>query len=208
MKRSKLRCMGSRESAERPESGGLRARARRTMKAELASLAMELFAERGFDETTVEDIAHAAGLSKRSFFRYFPSKEDVVFGTVESMADEVADEVRGRPVDEPPWDCLHQVLRAWQQRILTSERQLAELTLIEATPSLRARLSQKRDVMRAQVAEVLARRPGAPLDVFTADVLTSAAAAALDAADREWLRSGGTADRGTLVDRAFTTLRP
>lgn len=178
------------------------------MRAELASLALELFAERGFDETTVEDIAHAAGLSKRSFFRYFPSKEDVVFGTVESMADEVADEVRGRPADEAPWDCLHQVLRGWQQRIHTSERQLAELTLIEATPSLRARLHQKRDAMRAQVAEALTQRPGAPLDAFRADVLTSAAAAALDAADREWLRSGGTADRDALVDRAFATLRP
>ncbi|MGW6057745.1 TetR family transcriptional regulator [Streptomyces sp. NPDC055189] len=200
--------MGSRESAERPESGGLRARARRAMRAELATLALELFAERGFDETTVEDIAHAAGLSKRSFFRYFPSKEDVVFGTVESMADEVADEVLGRPADEAPWDCLHQVLRAWQQRIQASERQLAELTLIEATPSLRARLSQKRDAMRAQVAEALTRRPGAQLDPFTADVLTSAAAAALDAADRAWLHSGGTADRGILVDRAFSTLRP
>ncbi|MGW7271070.1 TetR family transcriptional regulator [Streptomyces sp. NPDC054864] len=200
--------MGSGESAEHAETGGLRARARRAMRAELASLALELFAERGFDETTVEDIAHAAGLSKRSFFRYFPSKEDVVFGAVESMADEVADEVRRRPDGEEPWDCLHHVLRAWQERIHASGRQLAELALIDATPSLRARLHQKRDAMRAQVAEALAERRDAKLDMFGADLLTAAATAALDAADREWLRSGGTVDRGALVDRAFATLRP
>ncbi|MFE0136948.1 TetR family transcriptional regulator [Streptomyces sp. NPDC059037] len=200
--------MDSRASTESPESGGLRARARRTMRAELAALALELFTERGFDETTVEDIARAAGLSKRSFFRYFPSKEDVVFGAVESMAEEIADEVRGRPADEAPWDCLHQVLRAWQQRIHGSGQELAELTLIEATPSLRARLHQRRDAMRAQVADALAQRPDTKLDAFTADVLTSSAAAALDAADREWLRSGGAADRAELVDRAFAALRP
>ncbi|MEU7576261.1 TetR family transcriptional regulator [Streptomyces sp. NPDC041068] len=200
--------MTSGERVERMAGDGVRARARRAMKTELALLALELFAERGYEETTVEDIARAAGLSKRSFFRYFPAKEDVVFGSVESMADEVADEVLARPADEAPWDCLHRVLGSWQGRIHSSERQLAELTLIESTPSLRARLHGKRDEMRARVADALAARPGTELDAFAADALTSAAAAALDTANRAWLASGGTEDRAALVERAFALLRP
>ncbi|MFD9903290.1 TetR family transcriptional regulator [Streptomyces sp. NPDC059063] len=144
----------------------------------------------------------------RSFFRYFPSKEDVVFGGVESMADDVAAAVRAAPADRPAWDCLHEVLRQWQRDLHDSRRRLAELTLIESTPSLRARLHHKRESMRAQVAEALAARPGSGLDAFTADVLTAAAAAALDAAARAWLRSEGTADQDELVDRAFAVLRP
>jgi AcrR family transcriptional regulator len=187
---------------------GVRARARRAMRAELADLALELFAERGYEETTVEDIARAAGLSKRSFFRYFPSKEDVVFGGVEAVAGEIAEEILARPAAEAPWDCLHQVLRRRQRDIHASERELAGLTLIEATPSLRARLHQKRDAMRGEISDALRRRPGADLDAFTADVLTAASAAALDAVTREWLRTGGRTDRAALLDRAFTFLRP
>ncbi|QFG26868.1 TetR family transcriptional regulator [Actinomadura sp. WMMB 499] len=178
------------------------------MRAELAELALGLFVERGYEETKVEDVAAAAGLSKRSFFRYFPSKEDVVFGDVEDLADEVAGAVRARPADEPPWTVLHAVLREWEERIHAAQRDPAALRLIESTPALRARLHQRRDEMRGRIAAALRERPGAALDAFTADLLTGCAAAALDAAGREWLRLDGAADRGELVDRAFAALAP
>lgn len=82
------------------------------------------------------------------------------------------------------------------------------LRLIESTPSLRARLHEKRAHWRQQVSDALRRRPGAELDPFTADLLTIAATAALDTVSGEWLRSGGTADRAVLLDRAFTLIRP
>lgn len=187
---------------------GLRERTRRAVRAELAELAVGMFAERGFEETTVEDIAAAAGLSKRSFFRYFPSKEDVVFGDVEEVAAGIAEAVRARPAGEPAWTCLRVVLREWEGRIHASQRELAGLRLIESTPALRARLHAKRDEMRTSIAAALRERPGADLDAFTADLLTAAAGAALDAASREWLRAGGTADRSALLDRAFAVLSP
>ncbi|MFV2178254.1 TetR family transcriptional regulator [Actinomadura sp. LOL_016] len=187
---------------------GLRERTRRAVRAELAELALGLFVERGYEETKVEDVAAAAGLSKRSFFRYFPSKEDVVFGDVEDLADEVAAAVRSRPADEPPWTVLRVVLREWEERIHAAQRDPAVLRLIESTPALRARLHQRRDEMRGRVAAALRERPGAGIDAFTADLLTGCAAAALDAAGREWLRLEGAADRGGLVDRAFAALAP
>jgi len=187
---------------------GLRERTRQAMRDELAELALRMFVDRGFDETTVDDVARAAGMSKRTFFRYFPSKEDVIFGGVDDLGEQVAEEIRARPAGEDPWECLRVVLGRWEGRIHASRRELANLRLIESTPSLRARMHQKRDRLRQQVGDALRGRPGSGLDVFTADLLTNAAGAALDTVSREWLRSDGTADRAALVDRAFALLKP
>ncbi|MFC4910553.1 TetR family transcriptional regulator [Actinomadura gamaensis] len=190
------------------ETTGLRERTRRAVRRELADLALGMFVERGYDATTVEDVAAAAGLSKRSFFRYFPTKEDVLFGDVEELAGQVAEAVRSRPAGEAPWRTLRAVLREWEPRIHAARRDLDALRLVEATPALRARLHQKRDELRALVATALRDRPGGDLDAFTADLLTAAAGAALDAATREWLRSDGTLDRAELIDKAFDALTP
>ncbi|MGW2160922.1 TetR family transcriptional regulator [Nonomuraea sp. NPDC001699] len=181
---------------------GLRDRTRRAVRVELATRALELFAERGFDETTVDDIAQAAGISKRSFFRYFPSKEDVVFGEVETMAERVAEEISARPPGEGPWECLHAVLRDWETRI---NSQVEVMRLIESTPALRARLLQKRDHARTRIIQALAERG---LSTLEADLAATAAGAVLDAVAREWLRADGSADRQALADRIFTLLRP
>ncbi|SEL46070.1 TetR family transcriptional regulator [Nonomuraea pusilla] len=181
---------------------GLRDRTKRAVRAELARQALELFAERGFDETTVDDIARAAGLSKRSFFRYFPTKEDAVFGELDAMGEQIAQEVAGRPPEEGPWECLHAVLRGWEERI---NAQVDAMRLVESTPALRTRLLQKRDEVRGRVIRALADRGVPP---FEADLAAAAAGAALDAVAREWLRTDGSADRLALVDRAFTMLRP
>ncbi|MEU8284319.1 TetR family transcriptional regulator [Micromonospora sp. NPDC048905] len=187
---------------------GLRERTRRAVRAELARVALDLFAERGFDETTVDEIAQAAGLTKRSFFRYFPAKEDAVFGGVDVTGEQVVDDIRARPADEDPWQSLHQVLRQWEQQIHTSEQALTSLRLIESTPSLRARLHQKRAQWRRHVSDALRDRPGVQLDSFDAELLTNAAASVLDTVSQEWLRSDGTADRAALLDHAFAFLRP
>ena len=64
-------------------------RKRQLVRQEIARAAWLLFAERGYEDTTVEAIARAAGVSRRSFFRYFSSKEDVVVGTSDALAEEV-----------------------------------------------------------------------------------------------------------------------
>jgi AcrR family transcriptional regulator len=185
---------------------GLRERARRAVRAELADIALRLFAERGFEATTVDEIAAEAGLTKRSFFRYFPAKEDAVFGAVDVTGEQVVAELSARPAGEDPWTSLHQVLRRWERDIHASAQALASLRLIEATPSLRGRLHEKRAQWRQGVSDALRARTG--LDPFTADLLTNAASAALDTVSGEWLRSGGTADRAALLDRAFEVLAP
>ncbi|MFE9747757.1 TetR family transcriptional regulator [Saccharothrix saharensis] len=188
-------------------SEGLRDRTRRAVRAELAAVALGLFADQGFDRTTVDQIARAAGMTKRSFFRYFPTKEDAAFAGVDVIGENVVQALRERPSAEPPWRSLHQVLREWQARIHASDQAVESLRLIESTPSLRARVHEKREHWRREVGEALRERP-AGLDAFTADLLVNTATAALDTASLEWLRSEGTADRLTLLDLAFTILEP
>ncbi|GAA3115754.1 TetR family transcriptional regulator [Streptosporangium carneum] len=181
---------------------GLRDRTRRAVRAELASRALELFAERGFDETTVDDIAGAAGMSKRSFFRYFSTKEDALFGELETMGEQVAQEISARPPQEGPWECLHAVLRTWEARI---NAQVDVTRLVESTPALRTRLLHKRDEARTHIIRALTDRGVSQLE---ADLAAAAAGAALDTVAREWLRADGSTDRLALTDRVFAMLRP
>jgi AcrR family transcriptional regulator len=186
----------------------LRDRTRRAVRAEIAEAAVALFAERGFDETTVEDIARAVGMTKRSFFRYFPTKEDAVFAGTEVLVEQVVEALRARPTGEDPWEALRQVLRHWQERIYTSSAELTGERLIATTPVLRARMHQKRESWRQAARDALVERSGGDLDGFTADLLTNAATAVLDSVAQEWVRTDGRADRVALIDRGFALLRP
>src|SRR3954451_21432888 len=77
-----------------------------TTRLELERVAFALFAERGFDETTVEDIAAAAGISRRTFFRYFSSKNDVVWGEFDAGLRPLADSLAAAATDQPWMDAL------------------------------------------------------------------------------------------------------
>lgn len=180
---------------------GLRARTRDVVRAQLAAVAIELFAEHGYDATTVDDIATAAGVSKRSFFRYFPAKDDVVFHGMDELANEMAAEIGTAEGDD--WDVLREVVTRWQERVYASGQ---TLELVESSPSLRARMVDKRDELRRKASEALRQRHGSDLDEFTADLLTGAAGAVLDAAAQEWLRVGG--DRADLIRHGFEELAP
>ncbi len=180
---------------------GLRARARGAVRVQLAELAIELFVEHGYDATTVDDIAAAAGVSKRSFFRYFPTKDDVLFHGLDEIAEKLAAQVRSADGDD--WECLRQVLTEWHEQLYVSDR---VLELVESSPALRARMVEKRDELRRLVSDALRERPGSTLDAFTADLLTAAAAAVLDVVALEWLRAGG--ERSELIRWGFEELSP
>ena len=185
---------------------GLRARAREAMRTEIAEVAFALFVSRGFEQTTVDEIAEAAGLSRRSFFRYFPAKEDTVFGLLYDLGEELAAAVTARPADEPGWTALQAgsevMLTQWRHR---PDDAMALLRLIHETPPLRARHQDKQDRWRRLLTDALRART---VDSLEADVLASAALAVFDVVCRHWLTAGPGTDPGRLMSEAFALLAP
>ena len=173
----------------------------RAARAAVREHALRLFLRDGYSSTTVEMIADTAGISRRTFFRYFPSKEDVVVMQAEDLSARVVELVRERDLGEAP---LASILAALQPIIAEYARDpvrtRALLRLTFEAPELRARSKDLQDAWsRALAAEVAARHPArGPL---FADVLGAVAQGALQVALSTWLVHGG--DLHKLVADAF-----
>jgi AcrR family transcriptional regulator len=160
-----------------PEHGtGLRERKKLATRDALARAALELFVQRGYDETTLAEIADAAGVSTRTIFAYFPSKEDILFSTMQTMRDALAQALAERPAGTD-------ALTALREFILSSAHEKTELDhklghVIAADPTLashkRARIAEFQEVLAAAIAD--------DLGVGPEDLRPQVAAASLTAA--------------------------
>ena len=89
------------EQAEQAAQAGLRQRKKDSSRRAIEDAAWELFAEKGYEETSINDIAERADVAPRTFFRYFPTKEAVMYPQIEQLLQSVGDAFRKRPADEP-----------------------------------------------------------------------------------------------------------
>jgi AcrR family transcriptional regulator len=184
-----------------------RARKKAATKHAIQEHALRLFAEKGYDATTVDEIAAAAGLSHMTFFRYFPRKEDVVeYDEYDPLLEEL---IAARPPDEPPLTALHAAIRAGLEAILTTDRDavLQRTRLILSNPALRSRNVIAQDTTRDLFARALARRAGLSEPDLAATVQASAALAAIGPAMTAWAEGDDDADPVALIDAAFLALR-
>ncbi|MYS21763.1 transcriptional regulator, TetR family [Streptomyces sp. DvalAA-14] len=201
-------------STEGRASGpGLRELTRRAVTAEIAAKAGELFAEQGFEETTVDQIAEAVGISARSVFRYFVTKEDMAVGGMIALGHEVAAAFAARPADEEVWVSLRRALDVCVDAMENEPGGLRRATMLAGTPALRAAIANKhlqwQEALTPYVRERVAAGPavtGASLDLRTG-TLVSAALACLDAAALEWTRVAAARPLGALLDAAMATVR-
>lgn len=193
---------------------GLRERARRAVNREIADAAMALFATQGFDATTVDQIAEAAGVSRRSFFRYFATKEDVVLGDLVERGRRIQAALATRPAGEAPWDAIRAALLVVRDADGDDDAALlATARMLHDTPSLRARHLEKQIAWQELLVPELARRLRAsdPLDAASAEhraaAVIASTLACLDIATATWVRHDGHADLERLWDEAVAAVR-
>jgi AcrR family transcriptional regulator len=186
---------------------GLRERKKIETLHRLQEEALRLFDEQGYDATTIEQIAAAAGVSPSTFYRYFPTKEDVV---VQDEYDPLIVNVfESQSADDAPLDALRTVLRVLFAEFTEQdvERVRRRVRLIFAVPALRARQVQQTTATEALLARMVAERTGrAPDELeirhFTALIVTSWTVAISAWAETD----GGKHELAAMLDRCLAHL--
>ncbi|AMM19058.1 hypothetical protein AX769_01515 [Frondihabitans sp. PAMC 28766] len=162
---------------------------RTAIQSELADAAQELFLEQGYDAVTVGQIATKVGMSRRSFFRYFGSKDDLIIGKYGLWVDDMVDSLRSRPVGEAPWASLRATFDTILDYYADSDRRdrvAALQNIIDASPGLHAQSLAVLENLQGRLRELLLERAAettaANLDESRARAIVGAAWACLQAA--------------------------
>ncbi|MGO4249911.1 TetR family transcriptional regulator [Paenarthrobacter sp. RAF54_2] len=190
---------------------GLRQRTRDAVREQIAAAALVLFDEQGFEETTVDQVAAAVGISPRSFFRYFPAKEDVVVGDPMAHVGPVLAHLNEGLTSLPVWEALRVGFKPLDA-IADSDStgSLRTMRVMMSTPSLRARNTEKHLAWMTVLVPAVRDALAGPAEDkgFRARAFTLAAITCLDVAFAEWVRRDGSVPFATVLDDAFALLKP
>jgi AcrR family transcriptional regulator len=187
----------------------LRDHARGAVRDEVAKHAWLLFAEQGYEATTVDQIAEAAGMSRRTFFRYFAGKDELVLDRLVESGRLIAAALEARPADEPAWPALRasfsETTRLQEAHARTSRRlQL----MLRDEPALRTTVEARRRLWLELLAPLTAQRlPAGTRSNLRASAVTSSAIACLEAAQIDWATHPGASLSG-LLDEAMGAVAP
>ncbi|MFJ8696186.1 TetR family transcriptional regulator [Streptomyces roseolilacinus] len=199
-----------------PESaaGGRAAAQRLKMRRELAAAAMELFATKGYEATTVDEIAAAAGVARRTFFRHFRSKEEAIFPDHDDTLVRAEAVLNAAPAHEHPLDTVCRGIKEVMKMYAASPAvSVARYRLTREVPTLR-----EREIASVARYERLFTRyllghfderdhHDGNDDPLLAEVAASAVVTAHNHVLRRWLRAGGQGDVETQLDHAFAIVR-
>ena len=185
---------------------GLRERKRRATAERIAHAARTLFRERGFDATTVDQIALAAGVSRRSFFHHFASKEDVIFAGKNEMEAALTSAIASQPPDEP-------LLRVARRAVVAAashfdrDEAVALARLMHDSPAVRVRNHVRYEELERVMAARLGERLGGNPDRLRARLVAMVAIGALRVAGETWLAKAADDERPEdYARRVFRTL--
>jgi AcrR family transcriptional regulator len=186
----------------------LREQTRSVVRSLLARTAIELFAANGYDNTTLEDVAAAAGVSRRTLFNYFRNKEDLALSSLAEQGDLIAARLAERPDDEDPWTALRTAFQVLEEIDTTAEGRLEFTTLLFGNDSLRAGHAEKQARWQELFTPLIEPRlPASERRLFQARAIAAAAIICLQAANEEWVRLGGKVGLIDLYDTAAEAVR-
>ena len=165
-----------------------------------------MFIERGFDNTTIDDIARAAGIGRRTFFRYFPSKNDVAWGDFDGLLKHMRGYLAAVPASVPLMDALREAVIDFNtvpagQELFHRQR----MTLLLTVPSLIAHANLRYAEWRQVVAEFAAARLKLPIDTLSPQVIGWTLLSLSLAAYEQWLTQED-AELTDLLQAAFAVL--
>jgi AcrR family transcriptional regulator len=181
---------------------------RRSTHEALRRVALAQFASKGFANVTVTELAEEAGVTERTFFRHFPTKEAVLFQDYETHLEWLADALARRPASESLFDAVLASVESFPHELeLVRQAAIARSTLISAE-----RIASHLGVVQSSFAGVLtefvkSRYPGVPNIDLVSQVAGAALAAALVAAVEKWGHDGCTGDLGEIVTASVDLVR-
>jgi AcrR family transcriptional regulator len=179
-----------------------RQRKKNATRDRIRASALRLFREQGYDDTTVEQIAAAAGVSHMTFFRYFPAKEDVALS--DSYDPLLVGLLQQTPAASPLVDRIRTALLQGLGHLHDADRDalLAQNKLIISTPALRERLlASQMDTQQLILQALGTGQPSFQDRVIVAACLTAASTAILT-----WVENDGTPELPDLIEQAFDTI--
>jgi len=169
--------------------------------------ALELFWRNGFEQTTIQDIADACGIGRRTVFRYFPSKDDIPWGSFDDNLEHLAAVLRASPGTMPLHEAVHRAVLDFNRLDAGAvDQHRVRMTLILRTPALQAHSALRYAGWRQVIAGFVADRHGLAPDDMLPQVAGHVALALALAAYERWLAD----DRLTLaeqLDEAMSGLR-
>ena len=171
----------------------------------LGVAAVELFAERGYDDVTVVEIAERAGLAKRTFFRHFTDKREILFRGQDAYRQMFADAIAGAPAEASPMEAIGAALAAFAAGLADDRREfLAQRQAVIASNSdLKERDLLKAAALTAAMADALVARGVKPP---TASLAANVGALALGDAFQRWLQPGNRKSMAKLAEQALRQL--
>jgi TetR/AcrR family transcriptional regulator, regulator of mycofactocin system len=190
-----------------PDASGRRERKKAATRQALADAAIRLFALRGFDATTIDEIAAVVDVSPRTFHRHFPRKEDVVFADNDRRVARLRAALAARPDDQPLLESIRDaVLEVLDELASRREIERTRSSLIASTPALRAHNLRYQDEWAQTIADHVARREGLAADDPWAALVGRCTLAVLAVSRPAWI-DDPTGDMHAAVGEAFALLR-
>jgi AcrR family transcriptional regulator len=187
----------------------LRDRTRQLATREILETALRLFTEQGYDETPIAQIAREAGVSQRTLFRYFGTKEDLLAGNEDRFGQVLTAAIREQPAEAGAWVALRAGVAAVQALHDSREQALERFRLLHNTASLRAGWLEKRLRFQEDLLPLVKERMDTAVGKTDprARAVIATVFACLDAAAMTWVENDGKGDIMDLYDECLAAVR-